>query len=430
MLNDNYISEAGDSVRDSASRDYSQHNEVTRERDRKQTDAVLQWMTESGADIPHLIFEQLAQDYRGVCLKENVPRGQYIARIPADLLLTTDTAYASPIGQRIQALVQPPGTHFELSSQVYIAAMILEERSKGGQSYWSPYIAMLPKSYSCMPVNFTPDELCYLQGSSVLAIAQKRREDYIKEYDLLKHLLSQHTLEDYIWARLAVLSRIFGTIINKKRTSMMVPIVDMLNHKNPPDTRWEYNEDTQHFTLQTLRDLPSGTQVFDSYGMKSDTDFLLNYGFVPDGINETNECRILIPVEGQYIPIDINKDFTSPVYQQLFAILKVLYTKDTSSIIETEIIVHEHLQACAQHAMQQFQTTIDEDIQLLKTPNSNRNIYNAIRVRLGEKQLLQWVISHSMSIVEYLQSYPQSNPPSIFIPTTQKYLAGLHAHLD
>lgn len=406
---------------------YSDHSPASLMRERKESTQLLQWMQDHGASMPSLYFEHIARDYRGVCCKDEVSTGSLVASIPVHLLITYETAYASPIGQSIQ-VIQEEHPEVECSPQVYVACLLLEERSKGAESYWMPYLNMLPTSYSCMPVNFTDEELSYLTGSLVLKETYQRREQYQKEYMYLKAFVQEfqkYTLEDYIWARLAVLSRIFGITIGQQRTAALVPIADMLNHKSPPDTRWTFHDESNSFILESIVPLSVGDQVYDSYGRKSQTDFLLNYGFVPEE-NDQNECQITIQQDGQqeYFRFEITNDLTSEPCTRLFTIMRLIVSPTTPiSRIDLEVQVLSYFQNLIQSSLEEFDTTIEEDTLLLQvSPPDNRNIANAIRVRLGEKKLLEWYFHLTTSLMDWFLTEPHDFAKTTFTPTTLEYI--------
>ena len=54
----------------------------------------------------------------------------------------------------------------------------------------------------------------------------------------------------------------------------------MLNHKLPKQTSWNYIDSEEGFVIEAIEDLPKGVEVFDSYGKKCNSRYLLNYGFV------------------------------------------------------------------------------------------------------------------------------------------------------
>jgi protein-histidine N-methyltransferase len=52
-----------------------------------------------------------------------------------------------------------------------------------------------------------------------------------------------------------------------------------MNHRRPRDTSWSYDDTLQSFTVQSLREMEMNEEVFDSYGKKCNSRYLLNYGF-------------------------------------------------------------------------------------------------------------------------------------------------------
>lgn len=64
------------------------------------------------------------------------------------------------------------------------------------------------------------------------------------------------------------------------KTDALVPIADMLNHKMPKMTSWFYSEKDSIFYIQNGPErIFKGEEVTDSYGLKCNSRFLLNYGF-------------------------------------------------------------------------------------------------------------------------------------------------------
>lgn len=90
-----------------------------------------------------------------------------------------------------------------------------------------------------------------------------------------------------------VSSRLFGICIGKYRTDAMVPLADMLNHHIPKQTSWYFSEQHDGFVIKSLKKIPKGSEIYDSYGQKCNSRFLLNYGFtIPD--NDVNEVVFFI----------------------------------------------------------------------------------------------------------------------------------------
>ena len=115
---------------------------------------------------------------------------------------------------------------------------------------------------------------------------------------------AQFPLKEYGEMRMMIASRIFGITIDGHKTDALVAYADMLNHKRPRQTAWSYSDEHEGFIIEALDDIPRGDQVFDSYGKKCNTRFLLNYGFINLN-NDANE-----------FPIDVKIDPADRFYHQ------------------------------------------------------------------------------------------------------------------
>ncbi len=60
---------------------------------------------------------------------------------------------------------------------------------------------------------------------------------------------------------MAISSRIFGVKIDYKKTDVLVPYADLLNHKRPRTTHWFYDEKYKSFIIQALEFIPQGSEV-------------------------------------------------------------------------------------------------------------------------------------------------------------------------
>eukprot|EP00479_Gromia_sphaerica_P013995 TRINITY_DN809_c0_g1_i3.p1 TRINITY_DN809_c0_g1~~TRINITY_DN809_c0_g1_i3.p1 ORF type:complete len:201 (+),score=47.69 TRINITY_DN809_c0_g1_i3:983-1585(+) len=142
-----------------------------------------------------------------------------------------------------------------------------------------------------MPIFFGDDELKYLKGSFSLDKIADRIDSLKTEYDNLcrhVHEFRRFTHEEFVWARLVVITRIFGLVIKGTKTDGLVPMADMLNHKRPRETKWTFSDAENGFIITTLKGMSSGDEVYDSYGRKCNSRFFVNYGFSLDE-NEDNE---------------------------------------------------------------------------------------------------------------------------------------------
>jgi histone-lysine N-methyltransferase SETD3 len=146
-----------------------------------------------------------------------------------------------------------------------------------------------------MPIFWTDDELDMLTGSYLLQQIDERilaiEKDYASICDVAPSFREVCTVQEFSWARMCVCSRNFGLIVNGLRTAALVPYADMLNHYRPRETKWQFDDSRQGFTVVSLCEISSGAQVYDSYGQKCNHRFLLNYGFsIENNVEEDGLC--------------------------------------------------------------------------------------------------------------------------------------------
>lgn len=147
--------------------------------------------------------------------------------------------------------------------------------------------------------------------------------------------------------RMLVGSRIFGYEKHGNQTSGMVPLVDMINHSNESNSLWYFDDKLDSFILIATSDIKKNEEIFDSYGTKSNVDFLLYYGFTLE-TNPNPVVRIGIEdLEGKkiYYQFDLKSDLDSISYKMTKNIIinkltKMFYHHKTklSSISNSHVI--------------------------------------------------------------------------------------------
>lgn len=171
---------------------------------------------------------------------------------------------------------------------------VLTDRKYPG-SFFKPYYDILPPKLGNMPISWTQEQLDLLKGSFLVPQIKERRsaieEDYSSICAIAPELKELCNLEEFKWARMMVCSRNFGIVVNGLRTAALVPYADMLNHKRPRESKWQFDDMVQSFTISSIQDMSVGAEVFDSYGQKCNHRFLLNYGFsVEDNVENDGYC--------------------------------------------------------------------------------------------------------------------------------------------
>jgi histone-lysine N-methyltransferase SETD3 len=272
------------------------------------------------------------------------------------------------------------------------------------------------------------------------------KSDYNK---LCKYLpdFKQFSYQKFCEARLLISSRIFGISINETKTDVLAPFADLLNHKRPRQTQWYYDDNLESFVIQATEDIPEGSEIFDSYGKKTNARFLLNYGFCLED-NDTSEFVMTIAFNESYPLFEEKKNFFQNEYElvrsfnlnnnfyesQIIEILSflrfILFEGDINELYnainsseniyneevpltfyyiqpiskELEIKVLKHLNLLCRRALGKYPTTFEEDQNILKTKkNISFNLRNCLLLLMSEKTVLSYFIFFCEYCLELLK---------------------------
>jgi hypothetical protein len=152
------------------------------------------------------------------------------------------------------------------------------------------------------------EELKEALGGHSLAFAtvMSYRDMIISEYKSLAEVSGDVfaklvTKEDYETARISVISRSFNPGATAPKDELdeqelgfykshgleftegcqaMVPILDMLNHHPKANVGYSYDTKKRSFVIDAKVSIPSGWEIFDSYGKFTDSHLFAKFGFV------------------------------------------------------------------------------------------------------------------------------------------------------
>lgn len=112
----------------------------------------------------------------------------------------------------------------------FLATFLLREKNDPN-SFWKPYLDLLPSNYSSMPIFFSDEELSWLEGSPFLTQVYDKKCDLKKDYEAIQEVapeINEYAFEEFCWARMSASSRIFGIVINNAKTDAFVPYAGII----------------------------------------------------------------------------------------------------------------------------------------------------------------------------------------------------------
>lgn len=143
---------------------------------------MLDWLAKGGSNYNKIKIRYYSADYRGVHAAKDIKKGEIILYVPKEQIITLEMAFASPVGKKMyekglrNRLISPKHS--------FLSCYIMQERRKP-DSFWWPYMDVLPKNFSNFPIFFEDEDKKWLEGSPFLDQIHEKIEDIKADYDLI-----------------------------------------------------------------------------------------------------------------------------------------------------------------------------------------------------------------------------------------------------
>eukprot|EP01125_Pyxidicula_operculata_P018003 TRINITY_DN636_c5_g1_i1.p1 TRINITY_DN636_c5_g1~~TRINITY_DN636_c5_g1_i1.p1 ORF type:complete len:510 (-),score=153.80 TRINITY_DN636_c5_g1_i1:73-1602(-) len=274
-------------------------------------DAMMRWLHDTGfKPNKNLVFTYSKSFGYYVTTKGDMKKGEALFAIPKKMVLSPENSSLS-----LQLSKKNRGQFDKLDSWNKLVLCLIHENSMP-MSAWRPYLDVLPEKLGT-PLFWGSKELEYLKGTDIEerigmeVITQTFKSvilPFIKSNPVAfgrRSGTKKDTLTDDDYFNIY---RRFGSIImaysftKPNLDVVMMPMADMLNHKTgfnnarlfidkEEEEEEEDSEDEfiepEFYIMKTIKAVPSGSQLFNTYGKLSNSELLRKYGFVErDRMNE------------------------------------------------------------------------------------------------------------------------------------------------
>mmetsp|Transcript_16465 Transcript_16465/g.37705 ORF Transcript_16465/g.37705 Transcript_16465/m.37705 type:complete len:586 (-) Transcript_16465:49-1806(-) len=247
---------------------------------------------------------------RGLLARRDINDGDNLLKIPIKLCMTKASARKA-LGKDVLPR--------EINEYLAVACQLIHERCVlGEESYWKPYIDVLPETEEVNPTfTWNDDDLSFLNGSPVIAATKSLQMKLEREYEALlggedglcnkypDRFPKEHfTYENWIWAFTMLFSRAIRLrSLKEGETLAMVPYADLINHSPFSqayiDAReggdWLFSSGEEEVILYADRGYRRMEQIYISYGQKSNAELLLLYGFAVER-NPYNSVDVTVAI--------------------------------------------------------------------------------------------------------------------------------------
>ncbi|KAF4043357.1 SET domain-containing protein [Phytophthora infestans] len=264
----------------------------------------LQWLQDNGATFPKLQWPVATPNgLRGAVATEDIATNEPMLSIPRHLLISEEMCWQDP---QLGPVFRSNRDVFTRDDPV-MALFIVRELLLEQRSFFHPYLAILPSPESVQ--DWTHDELRELHDERLVGAAVRRSSEINIYYRRVMTRLQEkyagefpetlYTFDKFKFAWKTIQARTFG---RRLPWTALVPLADCLNH-NTVATKYDFDVNGSGL----FRLYPSATtsfakdsEVFNSYGRRSNFQLLLDYGFA------------LTDNEWDYVDVEIGKDRAGP----------------------------------------------------------------------------------------------------------------------
>ncbi|XP_005090792.1 actin-histidine N-methyltransferase [Aplysia californica] len=413
--------------------------------------AFISWLNSNGVDTSAVQIAEFPEVGHGLKATRDLKEAEKLLQIPRKLMFTVDSAKQTALGPLIAE-----DKILQVMPNVILALHLLNEKLNP-QSFWKPYIDILPTQYST-PLYWGPDDLQLLKGSPVQGDAISQYRNIARQYAYFYRLLQKNpaasklllkdnfTFENYRWAVSSVMTRQnqIPARDGSRATLGLIPLWDMCNHTNGIYTS-DYNAEADACECYCLKDFAPDQQILIFYGPRSNGEFLVHNGFVYAD-NEHDQLRLKLGISKGDSLFALKSELLGklslppsrsfflhrgrfPVDGDLLAFLRVFsmdedtlksnYSGETAPGPEelealkdenqqvnsdNEDKVWSFLQTRASLLLRAYPCSLEDDESVLQQADSSDVAKMASQLRIGERRILQNTVDYAEKKKDDLKS--------------------------
>lgn len=288
---------------------------------------LLEWAKTNGTEMGDVSIESSPEcGYFFQASKDIAPKSNIVSCSNKTMLSYLNVAF----GARSNEYVFPMAINEVMdAAEPHIIGhfFLIQQYLLKDQSFWSPYIKLLPQPDESekfgIPILWPEEDQRFLDGTNLEPAIKKRaqmwqndwQEGISKIQDLDER--KKYSFELYRWAASIFGSRSFRASLtvsenqinnsnldpNEKdlllehvkldKFSVLLPVLDLGNHNGVNEVYWHQEPAKKAFTLSNTKLIPKGSEVYNYYGDKSNSELLVAYGFtLPDAKHDVVNFKV------------------------------------------------------------------------------------------------------------------------------------------
>jgi len=202
------------------------------------------WLKKANSDFSKVDI-QFQNKEIVIFAKEGLSPNQEIMFIPSSILVNLEKIKTSNVLQKINI------HNLNISPAVCYFTMFLLSEKSNKDSFYKPYVDILPDDYFNIGLFFDEYETHWLRGSTLFEEVRGKKEEMKKFFNLVKDEFNC-SFEDFCWAYSNANSKNFNYVNKETENTYMIPLIDLLTIDIPNNnqTKLEYDQNRDGFSLK------------------------------------------------------------------------------------------------------------------------------------------------------------------------------------
>ncbi|KAK0491238.1 SET domain protein [Armillaria novae-zelandiae] len=262
------------------------------------SEVFVAWLKEKGGTFHNTTQHVRVPSGYAILAKERLPADSTIVSCPFDLVIT------KAIALKALSRLFPSENLSNWSARQCISSylcfhQIIDDASYIPELAHRPYVNMLPSREKLRTgLHFTPLELDMFRGTNMHGAITDRETEWRREWEECRAVVSN---VDTRWGLLftwSVARSTFNSIVQVSAQGnyfwkpVLLPGVDALNHARAHPVSWVVT-DAENISLVIHASANAGEELFNNYGAKPNSEFILGYGFsLPHNPDDTIVLKI------------------------------------------------------------------------------------------------------------------------------------------
>ena len=218
---------------------------------------------------------------RGIYCTKDIKEGDIIMKISPKYIIEFSKIY-NKISEKLY------------NKNSYIATYLFIKANQS-HSFWHTYLDSMPKDLNEYIYFYDKEKLKLLKNTSMMCKGTYNFNSHMKNIKSDSKIIYKWLLEKklmplkyknykdffpvFLKYRILVCSRVFGYNKYNEEELGLVPYADLLNHSDKPNTKWYFDDDLDAFVVVATKDIKKNSEIYDSYGAKTNFELMLYYGF-------------------------------------------------------------------------------------------------------------------------------------------------------